>query len=146
MPQQPEPVPHLARAARNRHENTRAKAIRALRELERAGHPVTFQSVAATAGISRSWLYTQPDLRADIEQLRQATRRAPDPPIPSPQRATDASLLARLTQTLQRNKQLAEENQLLRRQLAQALGERRAEHAITSIGHRNSGNPVTTRP
>lgn len=31
---------------------------------------------------SRSWLYTQPDIRADIERLRQPSRRAPGPAIP----------------------------------------------------------------
>ena len=34
----------------------------------------------ATAGVSRSWLYTQPDLRAEIERLRTAHRRAPARP------------------------------------------------------------------
>jgi hypothetical protein len=128
---QPEPAPHLARAARARHENTRAKAIRALRELDHHGDPITFQAVAETAGISRSWLYTQPDLRNEIERLRQITGRAPDTPIPAPQRATGASLLARLTHAQQRIKQLTDENQQLRRQLAHALGDRRAEQALT---------------
>ena len=34
----------------------RAKAVQALRELDRAGTPVTFAGVAHAAGISRSWL------------------------------------------------------------------------------------------
>ena len=67
-PAQARPMPadnlhHLALAARRRHELTRAKAIQALRELEAAGTPVTFDSVARHGQISRSWLYTQPDLR-----------------------------------------------------------------------------------
>ena len=53
----------LATAARHRHELTRSKAVRALRELDRAGIPVNFEVVARTAHVSRSWLYTQPDLR-----------------------------------------------------------------------------------
>jgi hypothetical protein len=44
-------------AARQRHELTRAKAVKALRELDRTGAPVTFQAVAAAARVSRSWLY-----------------------------------------------------------------------------------------
>jgi hypothetical protein len=39
----------LIDAARNRSELTRAKAIRALRELDHAGTPVTFAAVAAAA-------------------------------------------------------------------------------------------------
>ena len=53
----------LSEAAARRHELTRAKAVQALRELDRAGAPVTFARVAQEAGISRSWLYTQPWLR-----------------------------------------------------------------------------------
>ena len=111
------PPEALAAATARRHELTRAKAIQALRELDRAGAPVTFASVAATAGISRSWLYTQPDLRGQIQELRAAA--AP----PARQRASDPSLRARLTVALDRNRQLAEENTRLRRQLARALGD-----------------------
>ena len=117
------PAP-LALAAARRHELTRARAIQALRELDRAGTPVTFASVAAAAGISRSWLYTQPDIRDQVHKLRAARGRAPGA-IPASQRTTDASLRARLSATLQRNQALAEENTRLRRQLARALGDQR---------------------
>jgi hypothetical protein len=46
--------------------------------------------------------------------------------IPAVQRATDASLRARLAAALDRNKQLADDNARLRRQLARALGDQRA--------------------
>jgi len=121
----PDPVTPLAVAAARRHELTRARAIQALRELDRAGAPVTFAAVAAAAGISRSWIYTQPDIRDQIQQLRNSTSRAPDAPVPAAQRSTDASLHARLTATLQRNQALAGENARLRRQLARALGDQR---------------------
>ena len=68
---------HIVAAAQHRHEYTRAKAIQALREAEKSGTPVTFDAVATAAGVSRSWLYTQPDLRAEIERLRAASQRAP---------------------------------------------------------------------
>jgi hypothetical protein len=117
----PDNTAPIIAAARHRHELTRSKAIQALRELDQAGTPVTFETVAHTAGVSRSWLYTQPDIRAEIERLRKTTRRAPTPPIPTGQRASDASLLARLETALDRNHKLAEENQRLRRQLAKTL-------------------------
>ena len=114
----------LAEAAARRHELTRAKAVQALRELDRAGSPVTFAAVAQAAGISRSWLYTQPDISSQIRRLRQQTADAAGSAggIPAAQRSTDASLRARLAATLERNKQLADENARLRRQLAHALG------------------------
>ena len=112
-------------AARRRGELTRAKAIRALRELDHAGAPVTFEAVARAAGVSRSWLYAQPGIRAEIERLRHRTQRAPSPAIPAGQRASDTSLLSRLQAALEHNRKLAQDNQRLRRQLAQALGDQR---------------------
>jgi hypothetical protein len=112
----------LAEAAAQRHELTRAKAVQALRELDRAGQPVTFARVAREAGISRSWLYTQPDISGQIRRLREKTDGAGS----AGQRATDASLRARLAAALDRNKQLADENARLRRQLARALGDQRS--------------------
>jgi Family of unknown function (DUF6262) len=117
---------HLITAAQRRHELTRAKAIRALRELDQARTPLSFELVARTAEVSRSWLYSQPDIRAQIERLRKEPRRKTAPPAPPSQRATDASLLRRLEAATTRNRQLTEENQRLRRQLAQALGQLRA--------------------
>jgi hypothetical protein len=122
----PEPSTPLAAAAARRHELTRAKAIQALRELDRAGTPVTFASVAGAAGISRSWLYTQPGIRDQIQRLRDTRSRSPASTIPASQRATETSLRARLTAALQRNQALAEENTRLRRQLARALGDQRS--------------------
>ena len=116
----------LSEAAIRRHELTRAKAVQALRELDRAGTPVTFAGVAQAAGISRSWLYTQPDISDQVRRLRAARGRDPASAVPTGQRATDASLRARLTAALDRNTQLADDNARLRRQLPRALGEQRS--------------------
>jgi hypothetical protein len=131
----PEAPAPLAAAAARRHQLTRARAIQALRELDRAGSPVTFASVAGAAAISRSWLYTQPDIRDQIRELR---TRSPGPAsaIPASQRATDTSLRARLTAALKRNQQLAEENAQLRRQLARLLGDQRSTRT------RSGNNPA----
>lgn len=122
-----DPAALLAVAAARRHEATRAKAIQALRELSRTGDPVTFASVAAAAGISRSWLYTQPDIRDQIHRLRSTATPPAGPPIPASQRTSDPSLRARLTIALERNRTLTEENARLRRQLARVLGDQRTD-------------------
>ena len=132
----PEAPAPLAAAAARRHQLTRARAIQALRELGRAGSPVTFASIAGAAGISRSWLYTQPDIRDQIRQLRGTRSPGPASAIPESQRATDTSLRARLTTSLQRNQELAEENARLRRQLARALGDHRSTRT------RSGNNPA----
>jgi hypothetical protein len=136
----PDNTAPIIAASKQRHELTRAKAIQALRELDRTGALITFEVVAQAAGVSRSWLYASPDIRDQIERLRDATRRAPSPPIPARQRASDSSLLARLEAALERNRALTEENQRLRRQLEHALGERRsscetAQHDQMSVHH-----------
>ena len=122
----------LAEAAARRHELTRSKAIQALRELDRAGAPVTFTSVAAAAGISRSWLYTQPDIASHIQRLRSATSGTAATAIPAAQRSGEASLRARLSVALHRNQALADENARLRRQLARALGDQRSARTRSS--------------
>ena len=132
-----DPAAPLAQAAARRHELTRSKAIQALRELDRSGHPVAFASVAAAAGISRSWLYTQPDISGQVRKLRNDARgRDPATAIPADQRATEESLRARLTTALQRNQQLADDNARLRRQLARALGDQRSSRT------RSGNNPA----
>jgi hypothetical protein len=123
---------HLATAARRRHEHTRAKAIAAMHELDRAGSVLTFESVARHGGVSRSWIYTQTDIKDEIRRLRDLNRRQPSTPIPSPQRASDDSLRQRLEIANHRNRELADENQQLRRQLAHALGQLRNNRAARS--------------
>lgn len=115
---------HIVDAARRRSEYTRSKAIQALRSLDAAGDPINFESVANKAGVSRSWLYTQPDLRVEIQRLRATDRQSVI--LPSQQRASDASLRRRLEASHSKVRQLTEENRRLREQLAMMIGNLRA--------------------
>jgi hypothetical protein len=119
---------HLKVAARQRHEHTRAKAIAAMHELDRTGAVLTFESVARHAGVSRSWIYTQTDIKDEIHRLRGLSQRRPSPSIPATQRASDDSLRRRLELANHRNRELTDENTRLRSQLAHALGQLR-DHA-----------------
>ena len=133
---------HLTTAARQRHEYTRAKTIAAMHELDRAGAVLTFQSVARHAGVSRSWIYTQADIKDEIRRLRDQRQHQPSAAIPAQQRASDDSLRQRLELANRRNRELADENQRLRRQLAHALGQLRdngsSRPAEPRTDHRNS--------
>ena len=122
---------HLITSARNRHEITRARAMRALREVDVSGQPVSFEALARIAGVSRSWLYTQPDIRAEIQRLRDLDRRPLLRPTSTDQRGSDASLARRLEIALARNRELAADNQRLRRRLAIAIGSLRAAGITT---------------
>jgi len=117
---------HLIAAAQRRHEETRAKAIQALRDLDRDSGPVTFPIVARKAEVSRSWLYTQSDICDEIHRLRNLRGNAASTPLSISQRSTDASLRGRLEVANQRVRDLTAENQRLRDQLAYALGRLRS--------------------
>lgn len=116
----------LAAAARHRAEQARARAEQALAAAGRGGSAVTVAGLATTAGVSRSWLYTQPDLIAAIRQLQQ---RHPAAERTGPQPASVTSLRQRLDAALARIKQLRGDNAELARQLETAHGEiRRLRH------------------
>jgi Family of unknown function (DUF6262) len=124
---------HLITAARRRAAATHKRAITALRRMDKTGTPITVDAVAKQARVSRSWLYNQPDLRAEIERLRTRHRTAAAGRTgPDRQRATDASLLRRLESATERIKRLETENQQLREALALALGEQRAAIVLGS--------------
>lgn len=118
---------HLTKAARARAERTRRRAVTTIRRLTQAGQPLTVATVAQHADVSRSWLYTQPDL---LDQIRQ-NRPQPGSTIVVPQRqaGTDSSLTQRLQLAHQRIRELQADNQQLRDALAQSLGDQRARHA-----------------
>jgi len=116
---------HIRRAAERRHELTRSKAVAALRELEKQGGAITFEAVAAAAGVSRSWLYAQIDLRTVIIGLREDR---PQQPKASRSSASTESLRARLNASLERNRELSAEIEHLRHQLALALGHWRSRN------------------
>jgi len=130
---------HVVAAARRRAGQTRQRAVAALRRMDAAGQRITFDAVAREAGVSRSWLYAQDDLRAQIERLRQ---RHPTPsPAPTPpqrQRASDPSLLRRLEAATARIRRLEADNQQLRDALARALGEQRASDVLGQHGGRDT--------
>ncbi len=116
----------LTASARQRTHDTRHRAVEALRQLDADGEPVTFSSVAHAAGVSRSWLYRQPDLRGEIDRLRNLAH-ANTAPVPSAQRASTDSLRRRLETTLGEIQRLTIENRQLREQVARRFGQQRAD-------------------
>ncbi len=122
---------HVIAAAQRRAEQTRQRAVTALRRMDATGQRITFDTVTRAAGVSRSWLYAQEDLRAEIERLRDRhPATAPAPVPPERQRASDSSLLRRLEAATTRIRHLEADNQQLREALARALGERRAAEVL----------------
>jgi hypothetical protein len=119
-------APLLAVAHRKR-DRAIERAHAALRDLDRRGETISFQAVARHAGVSRQWLYTQPELRAEIERLR--ARHPPVAPrVPDAERAREASLRQRNTTLLAENRRLRDQIAELQAELAIAHGQRRAAH------------------
>ena len=118
----------LVAAAKQRSQDTRHRAVDALRRLDTDGKNVTFTGVAQAAGVSRSWLYRQPDLRAEIDPLRNSRTEATT--VPSTQRASTDSLKRRLEDTLDEIHRLKAENHHLRQQVARRFGQERADRTI----------------
>lgn len=86
---------HLITAAQQRAEQTRRRAVAALRRMDATGMPISFESLSREAGVSRSWLYAQADLRHEVERLR--ARHQPQPfrsVSPDRQRASETSSYA----------------------------------------------------
>ena len=136
---------HVIAAARRRAEQTRERAIAALRRMDATGQRITFNTVSRAAGVSRSWLYAQQDLRAEIQRLRQRHPATPPPQVPPQrQRASDTSLLRRLEAATARIRRLETDNQQLRDALARALGERRAIEVLGQVNGRDT--PKTNSP
>ncbi|HZY01082.1 MAG TPA: DUF6262 family protein [Dermatophilaceae bacterium] len=121
----PDRVDRLREAAQARHEATLRRAKNALASMARRGESVTFRRVAETAGVSRSWLYRQQELRDEINRLRHASQGRPGV-LPSAERATADSLRQQVRTYRDEITRLRIENQELREQLARRLGADRA--------------------
>jgi regulator of replication initiation timing len=119
----------LATATRQRADTTRARARAALRQLDHDGVPITVTAVAAAAQVSRTLLYRDPALRAEIDRLRTRATTATIQ-TPAAEHASDASLHQRLSVLLADNHELREDNRQLRDQVAALLGEQRAANSI----------------
>lgn len=116
---------HLRDATLRRTAATRTRARAALRHLDQEGATINYVTVAAAAHVSRSLLYRDPDLRAEIDRLRNLEATTA-PRQPAAERMTEASRDERHEALRSEVTELRRENQALRNRLATALGEQRA--------------------
>lgn len=117
---------YLAQANARRHEAALAAARHAIEQLQREGKPINYSAVALSAGVSRTWLYRQDQIRDLISQLRQ--QRAPAAVLAA-QRASTDSLRQRLDTARAEITRLRTENHSLREQIARQIGLQRTQHA-----------------
>lgn len=117
--------------ARRRRADTLQRARKALQDIGETGQQRTVTQVAAHAGVSRSWLYAQPELRDQLHQLT-ATPQPANPAAPQVERSSEASLRQRLTLAHERIRELDNDNRHLRDQIALLHGQLRADRITTT--------------
>lgn len=61
----------------SRKAKTRKKALDTIREMQMEGEPVNFNSVHNRSGISKNYLYNEPEIRKSIEECRQQEESKP---------------------------------------------------------------------
>jgi Family of unknown function (DUF6262) len=118
-------VERLRQAAQARHEATLARARHTLQTLALNAQPISLSRLARTADVSRSWLYRQPELRHQIEQLRHSPPQG-RPDSRTTQRASADSLRQQLQIYREELARLQAENRTLKDQVARQLGAARA--------------------
>lgn len=117
-------VKALRLAAQERHSATLRRAEHALQVLVASGEPVSFARLANAAKVSRSWLYNQSGLRAEVQRHRRPRPAAPRKRPPD-QAATVESLRQQVHAYREELARLRAENQVLNDQLARLLGAQR---------------------
>jgi hypothetical protein len=116
----------LAQANAQRRQAALAAARHAIEQLQREGKTINYTAVALSAGVSRTWLYSQDQIHDLISQLRQ--QHTPAVPLAA-QRATTGSLRQRLDTARAEITRLRAENHSLREQVARQLGLQRTQRA-----------------
>jgi small-conductance mechanosensitive channel len=107
-----------------RHQRALQAATAAIEQLDRDARTINFSVVAKHAGVSRTWLYQQPEIRELITRLRTHRPRSA-PTVPAAQRASADSLRQRLAAATNEINKLRSDNTTLRDQLARLLGAQR---------------------
>jgi uncharacterized protein DUF6262 len=113
----------LAAHAKQRSVEKRKRVDEAIDRLLREQQTINFNSVAMAAGVSKAYLYGQPELRERIEALRQqqlehGVRERMARPVGKTDASKDLVILAKE----RRIKELEAENRQLKKQLQVALG------------------------
>jgi len=112
----------LAAAAKAKSQAKTNAAEQAIRKLIKKGEPITFQAVQREAGVSHAFLYSHPELRGRVEQLR-ARNQPHRVSSPASQTSESTLVLALSTQITEMKKRHRDEIQALRAALEQAHGE-----------------------
>ncbi|MDZ8056568.1 MAG: DUF6262 family protein [Aulosira sp. ZfuCHP01] len=96
------------------------KVEQGIRQLLKEKQVINFNTVAKASGVSKAWLYKEPEIKARIEHLRDNHSKAEK--VPPKQRTSDASKDAIIKTLKERIKKIEAENRGLRDQLEAVYG------------------------
>lgn len=126
-------LPALRAAQQRRHAAMVARTRDALERLVRQGEHLTYTRLAVAAGVSRAWLYREPEVRQAID-LAIATLRATPRTARVLTPPSDASREARIRTLLEDNRRLREELHAAQARLGELLGQlREAQYAHRAL-------------
>jgi len=108
--------------SQRRSQEARNRVDQAIFRLIRENKPINFNTIAQSADVTKSYLYTQSDIRARIEALRLSPVAPKQPRSPFFHERTEASKDLLLAAKDRRIKALEEENSRLKEDLKKALG------------------------
>jgi len=91
---------NLRAAARRKSQETQQRAECALRDMVKHGQRITFRGVARAAHCSEDFLYSHPDLRSRIEQLRGQQHAVARRPAVAPGEDSTSNVVRTLTAQL----------------------------------------------
>lgn len=129
----------LAQATQQRTRNAEAAITRAIAEASQTSARITLAGIAAKAGVSPDFIYRRPALRAQVEHLRQQSRKPLKEPPADIDEAREAAspLVRRLMHQITRERaERREEVGRLRSALEAAHGE------LLILRRRLSDNPA----
>lgn len=117
----------LVESAHKRHKEVLNRVNIALEAMVKNGDTITVSRLAAYAKVSRSWIYSQPEVRLQISQCQAHQGHSVSAGPSQKAKATAGSLLHRLELSHQLITQLRLENKQLRDALARLHGQLREE-------------------
>lgn len=131
----------LRQSAQAKRKEAFEKVDAGIKKLLKEGKPINFSQVVAASGVSRAWLYKEPEVKARIDQLRAQSTQGKK--LPRKISATEASTKA-LNATLKaRVKRVEAENRELRRQNETVYGQllrlRELERQVERLKAKNEG-------
>jgi Family of unknown function (DUF6262) len=115
----------ISEAAQRKHAACLESVTAAIREADRLRKPVTVLGIAKAAGVSASWIYTQPEVFAAIRSRRDAGGSSEPVRPPIAERAGSSGQQKRIELLTSKLRQATDDNERLRRELANVHGELR---------------------